>query len=233
MSDYPQDIIAAAGEICRGLDIKSTPTNCEPIIQGLLAERTRALSQLEEGKPAGHVAIAHDGFSGDIIGHYTTREGKRGVVVQQDGTRVVHVYGEKWLSALASPFPAPEAEPVAWRPEYGAEHIARDMRDGIFPARSPSRLVPSDEIVHGVYLDLAVGLIDHEKVRLTLSKHLALPSTPTPAVDADAVIEAAKIANALELCDWSGAPIGNKAILQAAVRSLRALSLPLSADKGE
>lgn len=49
-------------------------------------------------RPAGHVEIAHDGFSGDIIGHYETREGKRGVVVQQDGTRVVHVYGEKWLA---------------------------------------------------------------------------------------------------------------------------------------
>ncbi|HEV2502365.1 MAG TPA: hypothetical protein VGV39_04785 [Mesorhizobium sp.] len=48
-----------------------------------------------------HVEIAHDGFAGDIIGHYVTREGKRGVVVQQDGTRVVHVYGEKWLSPAA------------------------------------------------------------------------------------------------------------------------------------
>lgn len=49
-------------------------------------------------RPSGHVSIAHDGFAGDIIGHYETREGKRGVVVQQDGTRVVHVYGEKWLT---------------------------------------------------------------------------------------------------------------------------------------
>lgn len=49
-------------------------------------------------QPTGHVEIAHDGFAGEIIGHYTTREGKRGVVVQQDGTRVVHVYGEKWLN---------------------------------------------------------------------------------------------------------------------------------------
>lgn len=55
----------------------------------------------------GHVEIAHDGFAGDIIGSYVTREGKRGVVVQQDGTRVVHVYGEKWIKpALASHAPA-------------------------------------------------------------------------------------------------------------------------------
>lgn len=50
------------------------------------------------GRPTGTVEIAHDGFAGDIIGHYTTREGKRGVVVQQHGTRVVHVYGEKWIT---------------------------------------------------------------------------------------------------------------------------------------
>jgi hypothetical protein len=64
------------------------------------------------GVPSGHVEIAHDGFAGDIIGHYTTREGKRGVVVQQDGTRVVHVYGEKWLAA--SPAPA-DAAPASER----------------------------------------------------------------------------------------------------------------------
>lgn len=55
------------------------------------------LDATDDWRPIGHVTIEHDGFSGDIIGHYTTREGKRGVVVQQDGTRVVHVYGEKWL----------------------------------------------------------------------------------------------------------------------------------------
>ncbi len=41
--------------------------------------------------------IEHDGFCGTRQGSYTTREGKRGVVLQQVGTRVVHVYGEKWL----------------------------------------------------------------------------------------------------------------------------------------
>ncbi len=45
--------------------------------------------------------IAHDGFEGDVIGIYLTREDKAGVVLQQLGTRVVHVYGEKWLGALA------------------------------------------------------------------------------------------------------------------------------------
>lgn len=41
--------------------------------------------------------IEYDGFEGDIIGIYTTREGKEGVVVQQHGTKVVHVYGKNRL----------------------------------------------------------------------------------------------------------------------------------------
>ena len=48
--------------------------------------------------------IEHDGFEGNQIGSYVTREGKRGVVLQQIGTRVVHVYGEKWLTC---PLPRP------------------------------------------------------------------------------------------------------------------------------
>lgn len=41
--------------------------------------------------------IEHDGFRGSAIGCYETKEGKIGVVLQQIGTRVVHVYGVKWL----------------------------------------------------------------------------------------------------------------------------------------
>lgn len=41
--------------------------------------------------------IEHDGFTGTKIGYYVTLEGKHGAVLQQDGSRVVHVYGEKWL----------------------------------------------------------------------------------------------------------------------------------------
>ncbi|MEY9493710.1 hypothetical protein [Bradyrhizobium elkanii] len=41
--------------------------------------------------------IEHDGFEGVGIGHYTTLEGKQGVVLQQINTRVVHVYGRQWL----------------------------------------------------------------------------------------------------------------------------------------
>lgn len=41
--------------------------------------------------------IEHDGFAGMVIGGYVTHEGKEGVVLQQHGTKVVHVYGRKWL----------------------------------------------------------------------------------------------------------------------------------------
>lgn len=48
--------------------------------------------------------IDHDGFKGVEIGSYTTLEGKQGVVLQQIGTKVVHVYGRKWLKpALTNP----------------------------------------------------------------------------------------------------------------------------------
>ncbi|WP_156435225.1 hypothetical protein [Bradyrhizobium lablabi] len=45
--------------------------------------------------------IAHDGFNGVVIGDYRTLEGKEGVVLQQIGTRVVHVYGKQWLKESA------------------------------------------------------------------------------------------------------------------------------------
>jgi hypothetical protein len=59
----------------------------------------------EVGWPRGtRFHIEHDGFHGEVIGNYVRLDGKRGVVAQQDGTNVVHVYGEKWLAALpASP----------------------------------------------------------------------------------------------------------------------------------
>lgn len=76
-----------------------------------LAVVSSALASNPPQPQAGTVRIDHDGFEGNIIGNYTTREGKRGVVIQQLGTRVVHVYGEKWLTAAA---PQPGAQAVAW-----------------------------------------------------------------------------------------------------------------------
>lgn len=39
--------------------------------------------------------VEYDGMIGNIIGHYTTREGRKGVVLQQVGTKIVHVYNEQ------------------------------------------------------------------------------------------------------------------------------------------
>jgi hypothetical protein len=58
--------------------------------------RRAYIEAIEERQPTGHVTIAHDGFACDVIVHYVTRDGKRDVVVQQDGALVVHVHREKW-----------------------------------------------------------------------------------------------------------------------------------------
>lgn len=47
--------------------------------------------------PTCNVRNPNDGFAGTVQGYYVTREGEFGLVVQQDGTKVVHVYREKWL----------------------------------------------------------------------------------------------------------------------------------------
>lgn len=58
----------------------------------------RPLNDMANKWPLGmSLAVEHDGFRGTVIGHYVTREGKRGLVLQQDGTKVVHVYGVKWF----------------------------------------------------------------------------------------------------------------------------------------
>jgi len=72
-------------------DIGDSNAWCERLRNAL----TAALSKAEE--PTVYT-IEHDGFTGTVVGSYITREGKRGVVLQQVGTRVVHVYGEKWLT---------------------------------------------------------------------------------------------------------------------------------------
>lgn len=47
--------------------------------------------------------IGHDGFVGTVRGYYIRRDGKRGVVLQQDETNIVHVYGERWLTMRCTP----------------------------------------------------------------------------------------------------------------------------------
>jgi hypothetical protein len=38
-------------------------------------------------------SVEYDSFVGTMQGSYVTREGREGVVLQQVGTKVVHVYG--------------------------------------------------------------------------------------------------------------------------------------------
>lgn len=44
-----------------------------------------------------HFKILHDGFEGTVIGHYCRLDGYYGVVGQQAGTNIVHVYGARFL----------------------------------------------------------------------------------------------------------------------------------------
>jgi hypothetical protein len=44
--------------------------------------------------------VEYDGFKGVEIGRYTTLEGKEGAVLQQVGTKVVHVYNRERLKLL-------------------------------------------------------------------------------------------------------------------------------------
>lgn len=43
------------------------------------------------------IEIDHDGFRGSIVGYYRRHDGKCGAVLQIDGGRIIHVYGEQWL----------------------------------------------------------------------------------------------------------------------------------------
>ena len=60
-------------------------------------------------------------------------------------------------------------------------------------------------------------------VSLTKTKHHTYPLYAHPPQPSVSVAVAAKLADAIEACDWSGSPIGNKMILRAAVKALRAL----------
>lgn len=63
-----------------------------------IAALREILRHLSPQEPIGTAyRIEHDGFAGTVQGYYKTREGKKAVVLQQHGTKVVHVYGRQWL----------------------------------------------------------------------------------------------------------------------------------------
>lgn len=74
----------------------------------LFREAADRIEALEAKEAAGQCEptryfIEHDGFVGTVIGRYKRLDGKAGVVMQQDGTNIVHVYGSKWLKPAGPP----------------------------------------------------------------------------------------------------------------------------------
>lgn len=92
-----------------GLNAKLTEENAREFdqIEQRFAEMELGVELLNRGHPMSYSKppadfptvhrIAYDGFQGTVVGHYTTREGKEGVVLQAVGSKVVHVYNKKHL----------------------------------------------------------------------------------------------------------------------------------------
>jgi len=76
------------------------------LLRHLMNERSSGVAQAPIAQQS--YRIEHDGFEGVQIGSYVTLEGKEGLVLQQHGTRVVHVYGRKWATPLPSTDRSPE-----------------------------------------------------------------------------------------------------------------------------
>jgi hypothetical protein len=82
-----------------------------------------------------------------------------------------------------------------------------------------------EEIVEGYdHVGTGSGKGAKEAYRKTTGAWARLRALITGAAQVDP--QATRIADAMEACDWSGCPIGNKEILKAAVRHLRANPFP-------
>ena len=75
--------------------------------------------------------IAHDGFTGTVQGHYVTREGKQGVVLQQVGTRVVHVYGRKWIDGGTTSDPSSTRSDVTPNERFAPRMLVIDAMHAV------------------------------------------------------------------------------------------------------
>lgn len=95
-------------------------------------------SALSKPAPVARYSIEFDGFTGTVIGSYTTLEGKEGVVLQQDGTRVVHVYGRKHLK----PAPVAADASAVLQNDLGEMLRALGMSDAAQP-KSPHEVFQS------------------------------------------------------------------------------------------
>jgi hypothetical protein len=60
------------------------------------------MDEIVAGWPYGsYASVERDGFNGTVIGWYVTREGHPGLVLQQNGSKVVHVYRESGVWRVA------------------------------------------------------------------------------------------------------------------------------------
>ena len=115
-----------------------------------------------------------------------------------------------------------------WHPEpqwlltaFDAEKQAdRDFALKDFGAATPQAAQEAVPVAWGESYD---GGAFFHTVSLTKTKHHTYPLYAHPPQPSVSVAGAAKLADAIEACDWSGSPIGNKMILRAAVKALRAL----------
>jgi hypothetical protein len=71
------------------------------------------MDQITASWPYGtYATVERDGFNGTVVGWYVTREGHQGLVLQQNGSRVVHVYRESGVCKVGQrPFRPDEASP--------------------------------------------------------------------------------------------------------------------------
>jgi hypothetical protein len=65
----------------------------EKLVVFVLTELESQMVASAPSNPNQVYRVEYDGFVGTEQGSYVTREGKAGVVLQQVGTKVVHVYG--------------------------------------------------------------------------------------------------------------------------------------------
>ena len=134
-----------------------------------------ALSSVSQPGSGELVECGYAGFRGTVVGSYITREGKHGKVVQQDGTKVVHVYR------------ADRLKPVSQEDEYRDEAVAEirglaDLDDldafGVAWSKDGKRIDPRDVYVQPSSDDEALA-------RKVVQKWASEPTTAGDYSDAD------------------------------------------------
>lgn len=109
---------SASMAVWDGPGVQFFDANGNPILTDLIRDQDDAATLLNLCNGLGNfmkvpelplgtkVSVEYDGFQGTVIGHYQRLDGYEGVVVQQHGTRVVHVYGVKRVDKILEWMPA-------------------------------------------------------------------------------------------------------------------------------